>query len=213
MSVSGVQAKASLHVQRKRRRRRAEILSSALSAFRENGYHGTTLAEIARQLGLRKSTLYHYFPDKEAILYACHRRALDELDRAGEEALRRHESAPERLAHIIREHVRVMTDTLQGSSLAFEIPALSLEHQAEVVAARDRYENRLREVIREGVARGEFRPVDPKIAAFAILGAVNWIARWYDPAGSLAAPELGARFVDHLVGGLTSPDLNRWWFE
>ncbi len=201
-----VEARAvpSPRVQRKRRRRRDEILHSALRAFREGGYHGTTLEQIARSLGLSKATLYHYFPDKESILFECHRRALRELDDAVVEADRRFERAPDRLAYLIRQHVRVMTDTLAGSPLAFEVPALSPEHQREVVAARDRYERALRTVIEEGVRRGEFRAPDAKIATFAILGAINWIARWYDPDGAIAPPELGARFAEHLVGGLTN---------
>ena len=61
----------------------------------------------------------------------------------------------------------------------------------------------LREIIAEAIRGGEFRAVDPKIAAFAILGAINWIARWYRPGGSIDAPGLGQQFADHLVGGLT----------
>jgi AcrR family transcriptional regulator len=206
MSESGVQsarATSSPHVERKRRRRRDEILHSALRAFREHGYHGTTLEQIAGRLGLRKSALYHYFADKEAILYECHLRSLRELEQAVEDALADFESAEDRLGHIVRAHVRVMTETLQGSSLAFEVSALSPTHRSEVVEARDRYERRVRDVIMDGVRSGEFRTIDPKIGAFGILGAINWIAHWYDPDGSLPAPELAARFVDHLVGGLT----------
>lgn len=190
------------HVQEKRRRRRAEILHAALRTFRAKGYHGTTLDDIADQLGVRKTALYHYFPDKEAILYACHRESLAELSRIlkGARAL---DSAPEQLAYVIREHVRVMIDTLEGSPLAFEVTALSAERQRGVIAARDRYERALRKMIEDGIAAGEFRAVDAKIAVFAILGAINWIARWYSPEGSLHAPELGGQFADHLLGGLT----------
>lgn len=191
----------SAHVRAKRERRRTEILHAALRAFRDRGYHATTLDDIAEQLGIRKTALYHYFPDKEAILYECHRESLAELDRilTGARAL---DTAPERLAHVIREHVRVMTDTLEASPLAFEVTALSPERQREVIAARDRYERALRRMIQDGVAAGDFRPTNPKTAVFAILGAINWIARWYRPEGSLHAEELGAQFADHLVGGL-----------
>ncbi|NIM48985.1 MAG: TetR family transcriptional regulator [Gemmatimonadales bacterium] len=192
----------SSHIHEKRQRRRAEILHAALRAFRENGYHATTLDAIAEHLGVRKTALYHYFPDKEAILYECHRESLAEIDRMMKEA-RKLDTASERLAHVIHEHVRVMTDTLEGSPLAFEVTALSAERQAEVIAARDRYERGLRRFIEEGIEDGEFRPVDSKIAVFVILGAINWIARWYRPEGSLHAPELGSEFADHLVGGLT----------
>jgi TetR/AcrR family transcriptional regulator len=193
---------SSPHVRKKRRRRRDEILGSALRTFREKGFYGTTLEEIASNLGLRKTALYYYFPDKEAILFECHRISLDELARVMEETYARFETASDRLSHVIREHVRVMTEVLEGSPLALEVTALSPERQAEVVQERDRYERRLREIIAQGVADGEFRSVDPKIASFAVLGAINWIARWYDPEGAMGSPELGAEFVEHLIGGL-----------
>ena len=111
----------------------------------------------------------------------------------------------EQLAYAIREHVRVMTDTLEGSSLAFEVSALTPSHQADVIAARDRYERALRDIVRRGVAANEFRAVDPKLAVFAILGAINWVARWYSPTGSGHPRTLGAHFADHLVRGLLAP--------
>lgn len=192
----------SLRVLEKRRRRRTEILHAALRAFGERGYHATTLGHIAERIGVQKTALYHYFPDKEAILYACHRESVNEVGRLLDAARDRDMTASERLRHLISEHVRVMTHTLQGSSLAFEIPALSPDHQQEIVAARDRYERGLRDIVTEGIHSGDFRAVDPKVAVFAILGAINWIARWYRPDGSIDAGELGSEFADYLVGGL-----------
>lgn len=198
---------SSAHVRAKRQRRRTEILHSALRAFRARGYHATTLEDIAAQLGIRSAALYHYFPDKDAILYACHREALAEVGRVLLEAKAKHATAREQLRHAIQEHVRVMTDTLEGSALALEVSALSPRRRAEVVAERDRYERGLREIVQEGMRRGEFRTVDPKLAVFAILGAINWIVRWYRPPpdGATGPAELGVHFADHLVQGLTSP--------
>jgi len=202
MPATGTRHAPSPHVAEKRDRRRREIMHAALSAFREKGYHATTLEDIALHLGVRKTALYHYFPDKDAILFACHQESLAELDRILE-GMKQHETAAEQLAYLIREHVRVMTDTLEGSPLAFEVTALSAERQKRVITGRDRYERTLRRVIARGVEEGEFRDVNPKTAAFAVLGAINWIARWYRPEGSLHAEELGAEFAHHLVGGLT----------
>ncbi len=192
----------SAHVRAKRERRRAEILHAALRAFRSKGYYATTLDDIAVLLGVRKTALYHYFPDKEAILYACHKEGLEEVEGIIADARRRSPKHAEQLAHAIREHVRVMTDTLEGSSLAFEVSALSARHQAEVIGRRDRYELALRDIVRRGIHAGEFRALDPKLAVFAILGAINWIARWYSPQGTVQQPVLGAQFADHLVRGL-----------
>jgi hypothetical protein len=96
-----------------------------------------------------------------------------------------------------------MTDTLEGSPLAFEVGAFSPDRQRDIIAARDKYERAVRRIIARGIADGEFRTVDVKTAVFAILGSINWIARWYRPEGSLHAEELGRQFADHLVGGLT----------
>jgi TetR/AcrR family transcriptional regulator len=203
MSSNGSAATLSPQVREKHRRRRAEILRAALRAFGAKGYHRTTLDDISERLGVRKTALYHYFPDKEAILYACHRQSLAEVRRHLREAGERYDTAADRLRHVIREHVRVMIDTLEGSTLAFEVPALSPEHQRRVVAARDRYERALRAIITDGVRRGELRSVDPKVAVFVILGAINWIARWYRPEGLFDAAALGDEFADYLVAGLT----------
>lgn len=201
---------SSAHVRAKRRRRRTEILHSALRAFRARGYHTTTLEDIAAQLGIRSAALYHYFPDKDAILYACHREGLAEVERILADALARYTTAPERLHYAIREHVRVMTDTLEGSALALEVSALSPRRRAEVVAERDAYERGLRDIVAAGVQSREFRAVDPKLAVFAILGAINWVVRWYRPlpdgrTGAVGTAELGKHFADHLVHGLTPP--------
>jgi AcrR family transcriptional regulator len=197
--ASSVSSRVSL----KRRLRRAEILQAALRAFRERGYHATTLDDIAARLSLRKTALYHYFPDKEAILYACHLESLAQLERLAASARERFARPSEQLGYVIREHVRVMTDTLQGSPLAFEVTALSPAHQREIIAGRDAYERALRETIERGMQAGEFRVTDPKVAAFAILGAINWIARWYQPGGPLEAQGLGERFAEQLLKGLT----------
>jgi AcrR family transcriptional regulator len=189
-------------IREKRRRRQAEILHAALRAFREKGYYATTLDDIAERLDIRKTALYHYFPDKEAILYQCHRESLAEVDRFVKEARQRFTTADEQLRYIIQEHVQVMTETLEGSPLAFEVTALSGERQQEIIRARDRYERGLRKIIEQGIRDDEFRSVNSKIAVFAILGAINWIARWYQPEGSIRTAELGSEFADQLVGGL-----------
>jgi TetR/AcrR family transcriptional regulator len=205
--MAPVSRPSSAHVRAKRRRRRTEILHSALRAFRVRGYHATTLEDIAAELGIRSAALYHYFPDKDAILYACHREGLAEVERILADAKAKYSTARDRLRYAIHEHVRVMTDTLEGSALALEVSALSPRRRAEVIAERDRYERALRDIVQEGVQRGEFRTVDTKLAIFAILGAINWIVRWYRPPpdGAVGAADLGAHFADHLVEGLSPP--------
>ena len=190
MVQDGMIERGSAHVREKRRRRRAEILHAALRAFRDKGFHATTLDDIALHVGVRKTALYHYFPDKQSILHECHREASAELARIVR-GTRAFTSAGEQLRYVIREHVRVMTETLEGSPLAFEVTAFSPGRQQELMAARDAYERAVRRIIERGIRNREFRRMDPKVAVFVILGAINWIARWYRPEGALHAPELG----------------------
>lgn len=195
-------------VRAKRERRRAEILRAALRAFRERGYHATTLDAIAEQLGVRKTALYHYFPDKQAILLACHRESISDLERIVAEAGRLRGAAAG-LRHVIVEHVRVITDAFGGSPLAFEVGSLDAERQAGIIEARDRYERAMRDIIERGMRAGTFRRGNAKVAAFTILGALNGIARWYRPDGELVARALGEQFASHLVGGLLASPATR----
>lgn len=201
MAQEAIDDTGSPRVREKRRRRRAEILHAALRAFREKGFHATTLDDIALHVGVQKTALYHYFPDKQTILHECHREASAELERIVREAGTL-KTAREQLAYVIREHVRVMTETLEGSPLAFEVTAFSPERQIELMAARDAYERAVRRIIDRGIRNGEFRKMDSKVAVFVILGAINWIARWYHPEGVLHAVELGEQYAAHLVRGI-----------
>lgn len=201
-TITDLEPTASEHVQEKWRRRRAEILRAALRAFREKGYAETTLGDIAEYVGVRKTALYHYFPDKESILYECHKESLSEVSGLLQAARTTYEGAADRLRYVVREHVRVMTESLDGSPISFEVPSLSGERQREIIAARDRYEGGLRQIVKQGIDDGEFQKVDPKLAVFAILGAINWISRWYRPGGPAGTADMGKQFADHLVGGL-----------
>ncbi len=204
MGADDVARQPSPHVHAKQVRRREEILRAALRAFRERGYHATTLDHIAQQLGVRKTALYHYFADKDAILYACHRESLAELERIVAEARELPDPAAQ-LRHVIVEHVRVMTDALDGSPLAFEVPSLAPSRQAEILAGRDAYERELRLIVERGIRSGAFRRVDSKLATFVILGAINWVTRGYRPDGAFTAAAIGEQFAGQLVGGLEKP--------
>lgn len=195
-------------IREKRRRRRAEILQAALQAFRNKGYSTTTLNDIAQQLDVSKTALYHYFPDKESILQECHQESVAELERILREASRL-KTPTAKLTHIIREHVRLMTDTLGGSPLGFEITALSSKKRASLIVGRDQYEHELRKIIEQGMKTGEFRRGNAKVAVFVILGAINWMARWYRPEGTLHFAELGDEFARRLLDGLGSSERPR----
>jgi AcrR family transcriptional regulator len=182
--------------------RRAEILRSAVSAFRRRGYHGASVDEIAGTLGMTKGNLYYYFRNKEEILFFCHDWSLDILlDRLAE--VEEAGGPPDRkLRRLIVAFVHMIIDELHGTALTLDLQALSPAHLKRVIAKRDRFDRGLRRIIEEGIASGAFAPGDPKLLTFAVLGAANWITRWYDPAGPKTSDEIGQEFAEFLLRGL-----------
>jgi AcrR family transcriptional regulator len=192
----------SAHVQKKRDVKRLRILESAVRAFATRGFHGTSMEEIARALHLTRGSLYYYFRDKEEILALCHTVALDGVLEAYERVRASDLPPDEKLRRLIEEHVRIQVDKFHGTALALELDALRPASRAAVVAGRDRYDRGLRELIAASARAGLFRPMDPKLTAFAILGSINWIGRWYRPGGGASPRELGAHFADLFLEAL-----------
>ena len=182
--------------------RRIEILKSAAAAFRRRGYHGASVDEIASALEMTKGNLYYYFRNKEEILYACHDYSLDVLLGLMRDVQGDGSRADDKLRRLILAFVHLMLDELQGTALTLDLQALSPSLQRRIIAKRDRFDRGLREIIQQGIDQGRFRPGDPKMIGFAIMGAVNWITKWFDPAGPMTSDQIGQRFADHLVGGL-----------
>lgn len=184
-------------------------MRSAAAAFRRKGYHGTSMEDISDALLMTKGSLYYYFKDKEEILFACHDFSLDRVLERTREVLdeQKGEPAAEKLSALIDALVHVMIDDLQGSALALDFTALRDEPLAQIIAKRDQFERSMRAVINEGVKGGEFRNVDSKLASFAILGAINWISKWYRPDGAFKAADIGRMYSDLFVKGLSKGEL------
>jgi AcrR family transcriptional regulator len=180
--------------------RRVEILKSAAAAFRRRGYHGASVDEIASALEMTKGNLYYYFRNKEDILYACHEYSLDILLRLMREVVAEPVPADQKLRKLILAFVHLILDELQGTALTLDPEALSAPLLAKVIAKRDEFDRGMRAIIQQGMDEGLFAKGDPKMMEFAIMGAVNWISKWFDPAGPMTSSEIGEAFADYLVG-------------
>ncbi len=186
----------------RRDQKRAEILKSAAAAFRRRGYHGASVEEIADALRMTKGSLYYYFKNKEEILFFCHDWSLDLLLGQLQDAELQDAPPDARLRRLIVAFVHMILDELHGTALTLDPQALSPPLQRRVIAKRDAFDRGLRRLLQQGMDSGAFAPGDPKLLSFAILGAVNWITRWFDPKGPATSQEIADRFADYLVNGL-----------
>lgn len=181
---------------------RIQILKAAAKAFRRLGYHGATVEEIAAALHMKKGNLYYYFRNKEEILFACHQYSLDRLLAILDGVERSGAPPDQKLRQLIGAFVHTILDELHGTALGLDLEALSPAHLRTVIVRRDRFDKGMREVLKEGVRSGMFVYADTKLLSFAILGAVNWIPRWYSPDGPSSSQEIADRFADYLIAGL-----------
>ena len=181
---------------------RVEILKSAAIAFRRLGYHGATVEQIAAALQMKKGNLYYYYRNKEEILLACHQYSLDRLLALLEEVEQSDAPPDEKLRRLIVSFVHTILDELHGTALFLDLEALSPAHRKAVVARRDQFDHGMRRIVSQGIDAGLYRGADAKLLSFAILGAVNWIRRWYHPEGPSTSREIAERFADFLVRGL-----------
>jgi AcrR family transcriptional regulator len=181
------------------RRRAIEDVASDL--FRERGYAGTSIRDIARALSVQGASLYAHVTSKEDVLWAIVDRAASRFEAAADQAAteaeaRRPGDPAEAVAALVRGHVEVLTgDVDEAGVFVHEWRALGPERRSAILARRDAYEARFRRHIEDGVAVGAFAMTDPAIAAGALLSAINGVATWYDPKGRLPAD----RIADHLV--------------
>jgi AcrR family transcriptional regulator len=182
--------------------RRIEILKSAAAAFRRRGYHGASVDEIASALEMTKGNLYYYFKNKEEILFACHEYSLDKLLSLMAEVESESSSPELKLRRLVLALIHLILDDLHGTALTLDPEALSPPLFKRITAKRDDFDHGIRTIIQQGIDAGAFRPGDPKMIEFAMMGAVNWIAKWFDPAGAMTSDQIGDAFADYLVGGL-----------
>jgi len=182
---------------------RVRILRAAAELFRRHRFDRTTMQDIAEVVGLTKGSLYHHISSKQALLYEIIQhtvdRALPRLERIANMPL----PAAERLRQAVRLHILILAHDRDNVECSIEEGrSLAPEYRDAAIAGRDRYEQLIRGIINDGIRTGEFAPTDARLAGFALLGMVNWVARWYRPDGERSAGEIAAQFADYAVAML-----------
>jgi AcrR family transcriptional regulator len=181
--------------------RRSELTRQAARLFAERGYHGTSIDQLAKAMGVQKGSLYAHIASKHELLYATMREGADAFHGALD-AIDERLPATEKIRLALRAHLRVVAEQLDVATVFVrEWRYLEGEHREEILAERRRYEERFRALFREGRELGELRTdLDEAAAALMTLSALNWAYTWLTPGRDTDA--LADRFHALLVDGV-----------
>lgn len=193
------------------RRRADEIIEAAAHVFAERGFHGATTQDIADVLGIRQASLYYYFPSKEAALELVCARGAEGFLEAAAIIASGPESATDKLRLLISAHLSPLLDRPDFVRVFHNerkhLPSSSRRRIGQTVRA---YERVIEEVLKGGVRGGEFRAdLDPRLAAFGILGMVKSVAGWYEKENNAKIERIVDEFFRLLIGGIATSGSGR----
>ncbi|WP_189309964.1 TetR/AcrR family transcriptional regulator [Streptomyces brasiliensis] len=182
---------------------RDSLLEVAVAVFNERGYDGTGMEDLARRLGLSKSSIYHHVAGKEELLHLAVTRALDALFAVLDEGPAPDTSATVRLRHVVRRSVEVLAAELPYVTLLLRLHGNS-ETERQALARRREFDHRVADLAIRAAAEGGIRDdIDPHLASRLLFGTVNSLIEWYRPDGNLPVPTLADSLTAVLFEGLS----------
>jgi AcrR family transcriptional regulator len=178
------------------------LLDVAVAAFNERGYEATSMDELAARAGITKSAIYHHVPGKVELLRLAVDRALDALFAVTEEPGATTGPAIDRLEHVVRGSVRVLTAELPYVTLLLRVRGNS-EVERMALQRRREFDRIVTGLVRAAETDGDVRPdVDPAVTSRLLFGTVNSLIEWYRPGGGLSADDLADALVATTFSGL-----------
>jgi AcrR family transcriptional regulator len=194
--------RASHERQRDRELKRDAVIRAAALEFNRKGYHNTSLDDIAARLEVTKPTVYYYVTSKEQLLFECFVAGVERIRAACREVRRLDLPARERLNAVLRQYGEAVASEFGWCMVRAEQDDLSPSMSRHVKALKSEIDHSIRRLIREGIQDGSIHPCDPKMTAFALAGALNWIAHWYREDQSMSGAEIAEAFVTIFEAGL-----------
>lgn len=194
--------RASRERRRDREVKREAVIRAAARAFNRKGYHNTSLDDIAATLEVTKPTVYYYVTSKEQLLFQCFLAGVEQIRVAFRDVKDLRLPARERLNAVLRHYGEAVASEFGWCMVRAEDQDLSPAMSRHIKALKSEIDHGIRRLIREGVQDGSIEPCDPKMTAFALAGALNWIAHWYRENQSLTGAQIAEAFVAIFEGGL-----------
>ncbi len=187
----------------RRAAREDQLLEAATFLFKEKGYHNTSMQDLADALGVQKGSLYYYIDSKEELLRRLLERATSVMGAQIDEIYAADLSPVDKLRRALENHAETMMNNLNLVAVyLYEYRNLPPQRLEEALVVRKHYESVLAQILEDGIATGDFRPVNVKMTVFGLLGMLNWTHQWFSPEGEFSAKEIAALLVDLALHGL-----------
>lgn len=186
-----------------RKLKRDRLLKVAAECFNSKGFSGTSLKDVAHKLNITDAALYYYVKNKEELVYLCYMRAVDLAEAAFERAIKEGNNPLEKLQLHIRYQIEEICGDDGPVAILSEIPALKPKHRDHILQHSRLLNKRFTALIEEGVQKGSIYSTNPVATSDAILGAVNWIPKWYRPNSSLNQDDIATAFIETFTLGLS----------
>ncbi len=180
---------------------RDRVLKAAASCFNQKGYSGTSLKDVSRILGLTDAALYYYVKNKEELVYLCYQRAADLGREAMQRGVREGRTGLDQARLYIQYHVEIMVGDKGPVAIMSEIPSLKRAHRNEILDVSRKHSMGFEAILQTGIADGSISECDVRMTGNAIMGAINWIPKWYHGDAKTAKNLVGG-FPEILTAGL-----------
>jgi AcrR family transcriptional regulator len=187
---------------RDRELKRDAVIRAAAREFNRNGYHNTSLDDIAAALQVTKPTVYYYVTSKEQLLFECFVAGVEQIRAAFREVRQLPLPARERLNAVLRHYGEAVASEFGWCMVRAEDQDLPPAMSRHIKSLKSEVDQGIRRLLREGIQDGSIEACDPKMTAFALAGALNWIAHWYREDQSLTGAQIATAFVTVFEGGL-----------
>jgi len=183
---------------------RERIRREAAALFRVKGYNGTSMAELANEVGMAKSGVYHHFPCKQDLLSEIIELTVNRVTPQLQAVVDSDLEPEEKLRRAVALHtVEAIRDRDAVACFIEEGRFLDDDRLAAHLANRDQYEQLFRRILAEGIEAGVLAPQDVGLSVRALLGMCNSVVRWYRPEGNATAEEVAEAFSRIALTGAT----------
>jgi AcrR family transcriptional regulator len=193
----------SAHQMSKRVNKRQVILDEAAKLFKLKGFGGTSMRDLAGEVGMEAASMYNHIKSKDEILEHICFHVSDTYIAQLAEVEQMEASNGDKLKELLRLHIHLMIEDGAAVSVANnDWKYLTNTKLEQFKGARKQYEKGFAALIESGIANGEFQPVNASVALFTILSAVRWVELWYRPGRGVTVQELEHDIMTILLNGL-----------